>query len=301
MTSSRKSLAQWIEDALTDQDKAGPCSALQLCYKRGYSDQEIHAVQVSTGMQRTPAELSVMFRGKAEVHCQDMKGSQMFVLKAFYGTNEPLALLPFRVNPPAQDEHMGLDAEEPTAEGSLLQMMRANAQVFGELMRRQTVLSDQQNAFVELIGRKYAESMKENTAYQELVLKMMLDKIKLGHEEKMKELEFQRSTEERRKLMQFGPGLLNQIAGREVFPQPVADSQIIEGLAERISPEQLAMLEATGAIPAELMATIKTRFADHLAKREKESKETRELLGIREGAPALPSANAPHANGTGKA
>ncbi len=74
----------------------------------------------------------------------------------------------------------------------------------------------------------------------------------------MAELEYQRKTEERKRLLTVAPAIVNQVFGREVFPQAAVDSSMIETLVSRLDadglqtilsvmskylkPEELAML-----------------------------------------------------------
>jgi hypothetical protein len=290
----RKSLDTWIQEAVTDIDKSEPCSALQLCHKRGYSDTEIHSVTIAPGMGRTPKDLANLFLGKAQTHCQDFRGSQEYILKAYYGSNEPKAHQPIRINPPPKEGEDGMQAEEPTAEGGLVQIMRQQATMFGEVLKHQRVLNDQQGAFTTYIGQQLLKAQEENAQLHELVYRAIQDKINLDHDKRMKEMEFQRSTEERKLFAKAIPGLLNKVTGQEVFPQSTVDTQIIETMAEKITPEQLVMIEQMGMFPPEFMAVLKTRFADHVRKQAEDYQKTRELMGFKDAPQLTESA---HVNG----
>jgi hypothetical protein len=85
---------------------------------------------------------------------------------------------------------------------------------------------------------------------------------------RLEELRYVRETEERAMFGRLAPGLINQLTGKELIPQTHADSELLDALALRISPDQIKLLVQIGILK-EHEATL---FVDRIVKRAKSSK-----------------------------
>jgi hypothetical protein len=57
------------------------------------------------------------------------------------------------------------------------------------------------------------------------------------------------------------PSMLNYITGREVVPEAHADSQIIESLALKVTPQHLQLLVGSGMVTQEEAMLLAARFS----------------------------------------
>jgi peptide methionine sulfoxide reductase MsrA len=258
----RVSLSSWIAEALLDEDKDGKCTMLVLVHRIGVSGEtEIHGVKLDA-KQWTAPELGNLFMHKAETFAQDLPGVQSFALLAFYGTvAEPLAQHPFLVN--SQPEaYMGGASEGPTAQGLVQQAMRhTEAMVQISITNTQRML-EQMNSMFSAMAVQNTNLMRENHDAVNLAKSLILEKASDDHRLRMEALSYERSTQERKKLMTYAPALVNSIAGREVFPQSTADSALIDSVAESLTPEQAQQLAMV--LPPELLGVVMQRFSSRL-------------------------------------
>ena len=99
------------------------------------------------------------------------------------------------------------------------------------------------------------------------------------HEYKMKEMEFERSSGERKKWLEFASVFVNSILGSEVFPQSTEDTTLIESIADSLSEEDLLKLGNT--LKPEILGPIAARFEKHFkAKKAKKASASR-LLAVK--------------------
>ena len=99
MAAKRKTISQWIQEAISDPDKTEKLTRLTLIHKVGVGNDEVHTTRLDNGRQYTADDLGNMLDGKARVFCQDMQGVQTFQLCAFYGAaNEPEGKYTFLIN-----------------------------------------------------------------------------------------------------------------------------------------------------------------------------------------------------------
>jgi len=275
-----RSLETWIADAFNDPDKESPCTALALIHKVGMADTEIHTIRITQGAKsRSPKDLAEMFWNRAYRYAADLPGAQTFNLLAFYGRSEPESRQPFLITP--EPDHEGLATEGPTATGSLQQNMRITEALVQGTFRERGVLLQYVFQVVDRLAQNNERLMVENRDANEIIRDMMREKVQLDHELRMKELEFERSTAERKKWMQFAPALINTILGKEVFPQGTADTALVETIIDNISNEDIQLLATK--LPPELMAPLMSRATEHVKKKVEKEEATRGLLGFKNG------------------
>jgi hypothetical protein len=280
---AKMTLGQWVREACLDEDKGEKLTAIILVHMQGMQQQEIHTAKFGLSTTKTAEDVGAMLKKKAEEYCQDMPGVQMFQLLAFYGgRTEPEARHPFVINVNNHGEN-GLFTENPTTQGSLQQQMRHGEMLIQQVYRRQQAQDDYSmrltNGFMEIVEglsnrleKALAGQMEATTIAMDLMTKQR-DK---EHEYAMQKLTFERQTAERKKWLAFAPPLINQLLGREVFPQSTEDSALVEQIADAIKPEDLTKL--SGLLPPEMWGPLASRMQKHFEKKERETAETKALM-----------------------
>jgi len=260
----------------------------------GTQQKEIHSTKFSGGKTWTEQELASMFRGKAEAYSQDLPGIQTFQLLGFYGgRNIPEAYQPFTCTP--NNEPGGLGTESPTDTGRTQQMMRQWDSLFSQVFRRQQTLDEYSNRIISQQADTITKLAHENRDMFGIFKEMLMEKALNDHTRKMEQLNFERSTIERKKWISFMPALVNTVLGREVFPQGLADTALVESIADSISEEDIMKLASV--VKPELMGPLAARMHQHLLKKSEEEKAIKMLSATRvidpeaDAAGELPSGN----------
>lgn len=244
---ARQTLQQWIHEALTDKDKPGKCTMLALIHRVGVREQEIHKTELGS-RQWDVKELADMFRGKAENYAAELVGVQTFNLLAFYaGDPEPQAIKPFMVN--GQEDFGGLATEGPTKDGLLQQMMRHTEAVMQISSKQVQQLIQTTVDLSTMVTKENVSLRTENREMFEMFKTMMMRDVENREAARLKELEFQRSTAERQKWLSFAPAIVNRLFGKEVVPESLEDTALIETLAEKLTEDDIRKLATAGISP----------------------------------------------------
>jgi hypothetical protein len=287
---ARKSIAKWIDEALTDRDKDGPISAIALVHMVGQQRQELHTIKMGATGNYTGEALEKILKGKAETYAQDLDGVQTFALLAFYGgTDTPQAILPFKVLADVNPGTAGLATEPPTAEGRVQQQMRWNDTLLSQVYARQAAMDnhairmmEQQNVMLQrsqaMLDKVMADNMEGFT-----IIKELLNERAIGqHNHAMEQLKYQRNTQEREKILKFAPVLINTILGKEIFPQSMADTALIESIAENLDESMIGKLAEVG-LPQELMGPLAARVMKAMEDKEKREAAASKVLPAYKG------------------
>ena len=150
---ARKTLETWIHETLTDLEREGPCTRLVLCHLVGMGRTEIHTLKLAEKGKYKPAALAEMIHGKADVHCQDIRGESRFVLDAYWkSATEAESFYPF-VRRGQIDHSMGL-SHQPTEEGRLAQKMEWETNLISQVFKRQTQLDSREERNAERMERE---------------------------------------------------------------------------------------------------------------------------------------------------
>lgn len=274
---ARTTLDKWLSGVMDDpaQEK---CSRITVVHMQGMQHIEIDTLKMQEGTQHDPKVLAQRFRGKAESYAQDLPGVQTFNVWVFYGgSNEPGARQPFVVN--VQSDHLqgGLSTEPPDATGQIMQRMRHNEALMQQVYRRQQTMDDlslRRDQFNEQIrGNLMRENMEMFTTLKDCLMQLGSQQ----HERSMALATFNRSSEERKKWLSFAPLLINQILGKEVFPQSVEDTILIEKIAENVTPEHIAMLSNLPGLTPEILGPLQSRIEKYLRGQREEQERMRAL------------------------
>ena len=273
----RKTMNVWIREAMSDTDKDGPCVMMSLLHMVGQQPRELHCTKFSGAKSWMPEQLADMFRGKAETYSQDLPGVQTFNLVAFYGTSqEPQAFFPFLVK--SESDGIGLVTEGPTEQGKLQQTMRWNEGLLSQVYRRQQTMDEFSLNLMSRLAQQNERLMQENHDAYSIVKELLMQKGLDDHNRKMEQLQFERASEERKKLIGFAPVLINTVLGREVFPTSTTDTVLIEAIAEHITEEQIGLLSQF--LKPEVGGPLTARMHSHLERKRKEEEAKQEIRGM---------------------
>lgn len=263
--SQRQTLEGWIREALTDEDKEHKCTAIALVHKAGIADVDVHTIRLGA-REITPKQMADLFQGKANSFAQDFGGTQTFNLLAFYGNDQPEARHPFLVYPTSASEALGLATETPDEKGMRQQGMRLTEAIVNGTFRMQGTVHNSAMQMLDSATRQNATLMAEVQRLQTMVQTLLVERDQRTHEYRMKELEYERQTQMRNQLMSHVPGVVNSLAGKQIFPQTNGDSFLIEALADNLNDEGLQAL--TKCLPPHDMAALANRMASHVEKKQ---------------------------------
>lgn len=258
--SKRQTLESWIAEAIAEANSNNEAvSAISLVHMRGAGEVELHTTRFG-GKAWTAKDLAEMFQGRADSYAQDLPGVQTFCVYVFYETSasEIRARHPFTAN--GVTDYGGLMTEGPDERGMRQQGMRLTEAIVVNTFRQITTVFQASQNTVQQQGQEIRELRAENREMFIMVKDMLVERDRNEHERAMKRLEFERSTEERKKWLTFVPPLVNQVLGREVFPQNVEDTALVEGIAEELSKKPEDMMKLAAIIPPSMMGPLAGRM-----------------------------------------
>lgn len=233
------SLDTWIRKALIEEYDGAKCTRL-LCIHEVLNEE---VKGIVTGGDQTPKQLADMFLELAKTASQTFTVPQTFKMLAFYGDRtEPQARYRFTVEPTLPND--GMVRESADAKGAFAQSMKfSEAMVLGAY-NKDRMLFEQQFQFTSMVMKN---NLDKDIAMREkdiAISAMSMALAEAKHNHTMQEMEYKRSSEERRILLQLVPELINRISGTEVFAQGTADSAIWNIMAEKMSEQDYKMLMA---------------------------------------------------------
>lgn len=260
MAPRKQTLDQWVAEAFLDDDKDGKCTMLSLVHIVGTAENEIHTVKFGGSKSWSPKELGELFMHKAESYADELPGVQSFCLLAFYGERkEPQARKPFMIN--GATEFHGLATEGPTSGGLTQQAMRHSEAIIQMAFRQTAMLFETSQRTVHELTKQNESLMQENRDAFQIMREMLMERATHAHDFRMKELEFQRSSDQRQKLMTMIPALVNNLTGRELFPQNGdggEDTALIETIATEL--DEATLIKLADALPPHIMGILASRM-----------------------------------------
>ena len=270
-----QTIESWVNEQMVETE-FGPLTMIGLVHLKGAMQDEIDSVKFAKGgKQWVPKDLARRLRGKAESYAQDLPGRQQFLLLAFFdGKDEPQAKKPYSVLNVGRDTE-DLGTEAPTTTGMTQQMMRHQETMFQMGVRHQESLNNNMMGIVNMFGQMLTQSLQENRTQREMLTNLLVQQQDRQHERDMQQLQFQRSTMTREKILSYLPALANTILGKEIFPQGTADTALIEQICENMPIEMVAQLGS--ALPSELMGPLMARFNLYMEKKENEKRKMAQL------------------------
>lgn len=281
---ARKTLEDWIHEAITDSDKAKPCSAIGLLHETPSGPKEVHTKRFGKG-DNSPSNLAALFNGKAQSYAEALPGVQTFWLYAFYGKNEEEARHPFVIN--GVQEYGGLATEPPTSVGRQSQDMRHTEAMVQMSYRaiseaNATVMRAAESAIrrSEVQDATILRLTEENNRAIEYVLNQRFEAMQQEAGRDLERMRYERETGEREKFFRMIPALANTILGADVFPQSSQDTALIEAAFDNLSEDQVKML--AGGLPQEVGGMLLARFGEGL-KRKRLAKEAAHQVTVEAG------------------
>lgn len=224
-------------------EKGGKCIGFSVLHVvQGTAGKEVDAIKLG-GKDYTPESLADRIEARAKTHAQDLPGWQTFLLQAHYSENAgaPGASHPFGCNGRMlnYDDQGNLVTEAADGKGALAQAMRLEEIIVQRTFGAISGFFEEQRLERQELRADVRESRRENREMFVLLRQAAMDSAQLSHQKRMEELEYQRGTAERQLVGKMIPALTNTIAGKEVFPQSMQDTSLVEGLIEALSSDQV--------------------------------------------------------------
>lgn len=279
----KESIRTWIHERLEDVEQEGSMSLIGLVHWDGNGrDNEIFSMKAGQGKWGQADAMSEAFYNYATRHARGLIGSQQFQMGACYGQkNNPTRFLPFMLSGALQIGALpggGLGTEAPTQVGQTSQGMRLAEIVVQGMLGQINPTFLVQARLIDRLMQNNNELSAENRELFVALRAELMRSAQAMHEMRMKELEFTRATDERRKLIRIAPALINAITGREIFPVSTEDSSLVMSLAENITDDELKILQVALAEKSpELSALITSRFAEIRKAKAIEAEELKKL------------------------
>lgn len=272
---ARQSLESWISEVLIDPEKGGACTLLVCLHTIGSAKKDIHHINLTSGKQWTAGELAQVFDSKAKSYAQDLPGTQLFEMEAFYGgSTVPQAFHPFRIE--GENLYAVGGTDSPDGKGLVQQSMR-HTEAMTSLAYQALA---QNNALLQTMVTQLAGALTQSRQAEldavGIVKDLVLERGNNAHKQRMEELTYERQSEERKKWLQFAPPLINSILGRDIFPQSTEDTAILEGIASKLTADDVQKL--AGILPPEYMGPLAARIEKFLTKKRKETSQDKKLL-----------------------
>lgn len=260
MAKPRKSLDNWLNEVLDDPEQEAKASRVVLMHMIGQQSEEHYAIKVKPG-KMTPKAYADLLRDKAETYSAELPGIQTFGVWVFYGeAQNPGQKYIFLVNN-SQPNPGDLATEGPHGQGLVQQAMRHTEQILQQTYAKQNALDSVMNRMVETLGTRLHESESENREMFKIMCEVIREKVMDSHTREMEIRKLQSSAVMKERLLEMAPALLNQVTGKEIFPQSTVDTTILKKIALSIEPEALQGIIGSGAIkdPA-LLGLLMDRF-----------------------------------------
>lgn len=277
----QKSLEKWIEGILNEKIENRPLTAISIVHLQGGTvEKEIHSMKLTDGTDYNPKSLATTFQGRIETDSQNLIGVQQYVIYGFYGEKSQWqSRFPYTIEGEGGGKFNGLNTESPDARGMTQQGMRLTEAIVKGTFGTMANMQHFQHQFMSELATENRQLRQENRDAFNIIKEVMLEQTKLNHEQRMKEMEMQASLEMKRMLYKAAPVLVNQITGKEVFPQSTEDTALIEMLAEKIDPETLpAMLQMLG-VPAAAQGALMARMTRYLQEKRETEERIRKVTG----------------------
>ena len=270
-----QTLADWIHEVRSNLvDRDGALTMLVMTHEP--DGKEVHHCKLGGSPGRTDAELASVFFGCAKSYGEELPGVQTFQMHAFFNDQQQAqAFKPFVVG--GRTEFDGLMTEGAHPTGSLAQGMRlTELLVQGCFRQMSSIHAASQQMIDSLLGDLNSSRQRESEAF-EVARKLLVEHERMQNDRRMEEMRYARESQEREMWMKFAPPLINTVLGKEIFPQSVADTALIDSIANHLSEEQIEMLATSNLFPPVVWGPLAQRLDHALKKKEEERARVREL------------------------
>ncbi len=261
-------LSQTIRRMTAFKDGDKECALITLSHVQGTIKTALEKVIVTNAQPIEPRLVAEMFFGIAETHAEglDENEIQRYTIQAYVtGSNEPFTNQSFRI-----DVDNGVSSLVPSEKGMTHQHMRLVEGMFKICTLQSQALLEAQYRMIDRVMKQNEKLMEESADVMEIGKTFIMEKAADEQTKRMELMKSDRNTKLLTKALDIGPSLINQITGKEVFPQSKADTALIESFAESITEEQASKLIAV--LSPEQAGLLFSRFAEVL-KKKREAKE----------------------------
>jgi hypothetical protein len=268
---SRKTLESWLRESLLavsieDEKK---CSMISLVHHQGTTTKEIRTINMLGSKQWEPRELASLIRNEAETHAGGIPGRQVYEVLRFYGKTEPEGSYPFACA--GEQEGTMLGTEAPTPVGQLQQDMRfREAQARMYFQATQSVLDTQQK-IIESVSKENERLRETHFEAVQLAEAVVMKAAEGEHSHQLQVLKAKRNAAIIEKGVALLPAALNTLLGKEVVPQAIADTALVDSIAESLDDKQLEALFSI--LKPEQVALLAPRIEKALDKKMKAKQE----------------------------
>lgn len=276
----KRKIDDWIDEALKDTNAGKKCTAIVLMHRSGQHLNEVYNQKFGDDGGHDAIHLANLFMEKARNAINDTPGSHGFLMLAFYdGRQEPGNRFAFR-------EEGGYDmggelTEPPTKEGRVQQDMRWGEAGFKFFFQQISGMVGTQQELLKESNRDNKDLRTENRELIGVMKDVMMQLSTSNTEQRLKLLEYERSTKERETFFRMLPAAVNGLTGTEVFPQNAQDTALIDEFIENLDEEKLATIQRMNLIPAHLMGAFMARAAAYMKKkREVQEAAQRAVTGV---------------------
>jgi hypothetical protein len=282
MSKKRQTVDTWVASVIAEVIDGKGCSAISCLHLKGVGGATEEVVTRPIEGTTNTGDLANFLIGRAEGFSQDLAGLQTFKLIAFYGTNEPHNPFHFTTSDGtvmSRSETM-MSAHEPTPTGLLGQQMKHIESLMAQNNQLVTANMTMANNFMAMCFGPQGivqQSVRAQVEAVEVVKDAMLDMHKERKEMAIVEHKAAQDIQMRKAIIDAAPHFINRITGHEVFDEKNNDSKILEGLALKVTPQDLEMLVAMGKLSKEHALILSARFAAIVEEKRKEAEAIKKV------------------------
>lgn len=272
----RETVERWIRRQFTDpvltQEGSRRCVAISLCHFKAGIRNEIQTIPLGS-KEWEPKQLADLLNTLADECAQGISpdesgsGYEQFEVVSFFSDipDQPVGRCPINRRTGLLGRDAGSVASEaPDTRGLTKQDMR-HKEAWMQFTLDATARSNAAMlSVIDSLSKRNAQLERENYDAIDLAKEMIFEKAASTHAFEMAEKEYERKTEERRRLLAIAPAAVNQLLGKDIFPASAVDSTLletfVEGLSEHGAEEVLAVLSKH--MKPDVAAMLIGRFAE---------------------------------------
>lgn len=267
----KMSMAEWLREALTSTEE-GHCVAVSLVHHAGGQPAELKTVRIGSKPVDT-SEMAKSFDRHATTHASGLPGVQQYELLVFYAqedkeSSEPGGHFPFRKT--GELEMTGIATEGPTNSGITQQLMRHNEVLARNNAQMSMDMLEMSMRMNDMLSNQVQKLQRESLDAIELAKVVILKQADEETRRMIARQQAEDSSRTKQMVLKYGPALVNQLVGREVFPQSTVDSAIVEMITDELSEDQIRMFMAM--VPVERQGIVAGRF-EEILRRKREAQE----------------------------
>lgn len=237
--------AQLVSHTLAEQEGntiAPRVVAFSLSHQAGGVVRTETGAKIMVGNGIDPQDTASFFWEKAVAYASGLTGGsgmQQFIIEAHAeGQSSPIAHYPMK----AQGAHdlEGIMSSEPaTNAGIVTQLMRHSEHSVSALAS----MNQQLMAMFVQLSAQSQEVIQKGYQNLELTERLIIAAAEGEHQKRIELVALQSKEAMKQKLMSLAPAGLNAVFDREIFPTAMADTSLLEAMAEDMSADDLQVLQ----------------------------------------------------------